>query len=113
MQDNMLRSLKNFLDMMIVEKSSSNNTITSYKNDIIDLFAFLKKNNITLTLISYKEIDLYVMHLYKLNLTNATIARKISAIRTFFAFLLSDGMIDNNPTIELLLPKKNILFQKL
>ena len=106
MQNNMVRNLENFLEMMTVEKLVSANTIVSYRSDINDLLLFLTSNNMALEAATYNQLSLYISHLHDMSYTSSTIARKISAIRTFFSFLLLDGVTTANPTTRLALPKK-------
>lgn len=108
----MTRKLENFLEMMTVERLISTNTLISYKNDINDLLHFLAANDIRLEGVTYNQLVLYLSHLHEMSFAASTIARKISAIRTFFSFLFLDGVILYNPSINLSLPKKPHLLPK-
>ena len=93
------------------EKNYSNNTIVSYKNDLIQLLNYLKDHEI-LKINNVQYIDQsimrrYIVYLKKNNYSVRSIARKISTIRSFFIFLLREGIIKINPTINLITPKIN------
>jgi len=91
------------------EKNYSNNTIISYKNDLLQLLNYLKEYKI-IKRDSIKYIDpsimrKYIVYLKKCNYSVRSICRKISTIRSFFKFLSREGMVDINPTINLTTPK--------
>jgi len=91
------------------EKNYSNNTIISYKNDLLQLLNYLKEYKI-IKRDSIKYIDpsimrKYIVYLKKCNYSVRSICRKISTIRSFFKFLSREGMVDINPTINLITPK--------
>jgi len=93
------------------EKNYSNNTIVSYRNDLMQLLKYLKDDKI-LKVPSVQYIDRsimrkYIVYLKKNNYSVRSIARKVSTIRSFFKFLLREGIIKINPTINLITPKIN------
>jgi tyrosine recombinase XerC len=93
------------------EKNYSNHTIVSYKNDLMQLLKYLKDDKI-LKVPSVQYIDRsimrkYIVYLKKDNYSVRSIARKVSTIRSFFNFLLREGIIKINPTINLITPKIN------
>ena len=101
----------NFLKYLDAELNFSEATIKSYKLDLADFFSFLKKSNI-----DYKSIDRYgvreyLKYLGNKNLKNSSIARRISSIRSFYNYLLLQGIVSKNifksirnPKIERKLP---------
>jgi len=93
------------------EKNYSNNTIVSYKNDLIQLLNYLKDHEILkINNVQYVDQSImrrYIVYLKKNNYSVRSIARKISTIRSFFIFLLREGIIKINPTINLITPKIN------
>lgn len=99
--------LEQFLEKILVERESSNNTIIAYKVDIKDFFEFLKKiSKENLTEISLDNLRDYISSLSKNNfLQSKTIARKISAIKQFFLFLHEEKIIKINIACNLETPK--------
>ena len=91
------------------EKNYSNNTVISYKNDLIQLLNYLKDNKIlkanNIQCINRNIMRKYIVYLKKNNYSVRSISRKISTIRSFFNFLSREGMIKTNPTINLITPK--------
>lgn len=100
-----------FLESMALERGSSNNTIQSYKTDLMDLVAFISKNHLAVEAVSLDQLRAYVSELStRRSLKPKSISRKISAIRQFFSFLMQEHMIKENPSLDLEIPKtpKNI-----
>ncbi|MDD5015366.1 MAG: site-specific integrase, partial [Atribacterota bacterium] len=94
------------------EKNYSNHTIVSYRNDLMQLLKYLKDDKILkvpsvqyVQFIDRSIMRKYIVYLKKNNYSVRSIARKVSTIRSFFKFLLREGIIKINPTINLITPK--------
>lgn len=77
------------------QKKMSYNTIDNYIRDIHQFKSFLKKDLIT---VSQSDIDNFIRHLNSLNLTPASVNRKLASIKKFYAFLMREHLISSNPT---------------
>ena len=96
-----------FFEMLIAERfCATENTILSYRNDINDLHEYLKKKNIGIVEITQSIIQNFIIHLAKNNLSSKTIGRKISTYRQFFLFLTSEGYLNENPVLNIAMPKR-------
>ncbi len=104
--------LNNFIEMLAVERSAANNTILSYRKDISDLILFLTSKNNDITKVNHSEIVCYINDLNNQKLANSTIARKISSIRQFFEFMISEKLRPDNPALKIAIPKRNQLLPK-
>jgi len=93
--------LDEFLDYLKVEKGLSDLTLKSYKTDIVKLLNFLKKD---IRKIDSNDISNFLKN-QRREVLPQTIARRISSIKTFFKFLLSENQIDKNPTINIRSPR--------
>ncbi|HQJ56956.1 MAG TPA: site-specific tyrosine recombinase XerD [Caldisericia bacterium] len=102
-----LNLFDSFLSYIELEKEYSKNTISSYKNDLDDFKEFLKKIDEDPIEIDKKDIFNYLVFLSKKKLKPASLRRKISALRSFYKFLIREELIENDPTIDLTLPKKD------
>lgn len=96
--------LENFLEMMAAERSAAINTIVSYRNDLTDLVNFLILSKREITSLALDGLDEYMKRLYNQNLSHSSIARKISALRQFCSFLLTEHIIDKNKALEIAIP---------
>ena len=100
----MREEVKSFLNYLAVEKGYSENTIAAYRNDLGDLAKFagetLAKQGAAP---SWRSFDRQGMMAYLLDLKErgyvaTTIARKVAAARSFFDFLVAEGIIKTDPT---------------
>lgn len=89
---------------LLTEQRVSTNTFFSYKRDINQFVGFLEKNAFMLESITSDELKKFVHHLYGLKLSARSIGRKISTLKTFFAYLASHFDIKNHAK-ELHIPK--------
>jgi len=98
-----------FLEFLSVEKGASGNTVAAYRNDLGQLTGFLdaKKNGGALNwpAVSQTQILDYILHLKSQDYAEATVARKVAAVKSFFAFLQAEGKLKINPTETLASPK--------
>ncbi|MEX0783703.1 MAG: site-specific tyrosine recombinase/integron integrase [Dehalococcoidia bacterium] len=97
-----------FLNFLAVEKNASNNTIAAYKNDLAQFKGFLvRPGNGTApwTTIRGEGIVDYVADLRDRQYKDATVARKVAAVKSFFGFLTAEGLIEGDPTENLKSPQ--------
>ena len=96
--------IKDFLDALVAEVGASVNTVVSYENDLKQMTDFLGDdfNNLT-----HNDIQRFIAELQKKGYKKSSVSRKISAMKDFFKFLLSEKEIKLNPTSEIDAPKKN------
>jgi len=97
--------LKLFFDFLSVEKGLSSNTVASYAHDLKKLvFFFEKKKKFYL---DAKEEDLVdFIHLQsRSGLSARSLARSVSSLKSFYRFLVLDGIVSKNPTVNLTSPK--------
>lgn len=81
-------------------KKVSANTLQSYKHDIYQFIVFARSSGITdVEQIDAKFIDKYLKTLKKSKLSDATVSRNLSCLRTFFKYLVSSKKITFDPTI--------------
>ena len=85
--------LEIFLNHLSVERGASKNTCAAYRRDLTRLIAFAHERDRTIeTLVEGDLID-YVTHLRKESLRESSIARHITAIRSFYSFISRDRQI--------------------
>ncbi len=91
-----------FLNFLSVEKGASGNTILAYKNDLSQFDSFITglRGNGKPREWEQLERDLivdYVLGLKRKNYAEATVARKVAAIKSFFQYMQAEGSIGTNP----------------
>ncbi|MDY6911500.1 MAG: site-specific tyrosine recombinase XerD [Chloroflexota bacterium] len=104
----MISTIKSFLNFLSVEKGFSPNTITAYKNDLTQFAAFteakLAQGGLKTGDWSAVDREMLLANIIALKerqYAPATIARKIAAVKSFFDFLLREGIITNDPTEDI------------
>jgi len=101
--------INSYISFLKNEKNYSDNTIISYKNDLLQLLNYLKDykiiNRNDIKYIDRNIIRKYIVYLKKCDYSVRSICRKISTIRSFFKFILREGIVNINPTINLITPK--------
>src|SRR3990172_9610154 len=101
--------LPSLLDKFVVNLTSqgkSNFTIVAYKKDLEQFVGFLtskEKNDIRE--IKKEDIEGFISKLLQDNYTKKSASRKLNSIRTFFRYLKNEGVIEQNPSLELSHPK--------
>jgi integrase/recombinase XerD len=94
-----------FLEFLSVEKGLSANTIQSYAGDMAKFFLFLRKEKIPWPAARETELVRFVHHQSLAGLSARSLARLISALKSFYKFLILDGRLSVNPTLHLTSPK--------
>ncbi|MBR2840528.1 MAG: tyrosine recombinase XerC [Bacilli bacterium] len=101
-----MKYVYDFLDTLKSQKGFSSHTIKNYKNDLISFCEFAKDRNVDVKLIReyLKKLDE--------NYKSSSISRKVSSLKSYFKYLESENIIDENPLsiignpkIEKTLPK--------
>lgn len=96
-----------FLNYLEIEKNYSNYTILNYERDINDFCMFLKKECIkNYKQVDYKLLRFYLNEMFNKKYSSKTISRNLSSLRTFFKYLLKEGIINSNPMILISNPKE-------
>jgi integrase/recombinase XerD len=99
------RGIRAFLVWCRMEKGLSRNSLEAYAADLAGFHAFAEP----LSNGSYPETETlirYLNSLYERKLSSRTIARHLSAIRSLFHFLLTEGLVLSDPTEHLSSPKQ-------
>ncbi len=97
-----------FLDFLQTEYKYSPNTIAAYKNDLNQFVQFIQKNYPHVeqwTEAADDVVGAYVLYMDEQDYASSSVARKVAAVKSFFNYLISKGMIKENPTTEIESPK--------
>jgi len=97
--------LEAFLEMLAAERGAARLTLAAYRNDLLDLSRFLANRDETLDGASVSALHDYLADASIRRLAPRTLARRLSAIRQFFRFLLTDGMRGDDPSSGLDAPR--------
>jgi integrase/recombinase XerC len=105
--------LHSFIEYIQIEKNYSEYTIQYYQEDIEHLFLFMNEQHLlSLKDVEYFDARLYLTQLFEKEYSRATLARKISSLRSFYKFLMREQIVDDNPFALLSQPKKHLRVPK-
>jgi len=96
-------AISNFLDYLTVEKGLSQNTTEAYRNDLQQLGDFMQEEAKKLGVIppwaafNRQSMLSYLLSLRERSYAPATVARKVAAVKSFFSFMVSEGIMKANP----------------
>jgi integrase/recombinase XerC len=97
-----------FLRYLAVERNSSQLTIKSYREDLIDLADYLIENlgsSVTPSDVTPRDLRGYVAALHEAGYAQTSIARKLASLRSFYRFAQRQQMCDSNPAKPLRNPR--------
>ncbi|MDR3666868.1 MAG: site-specific tyrosine recombinase XerD [Ignavibacteriaceae bacterium] len=100
--------LREYLNILKLEKNLSDNTIDSYKSDLSAFTTFLK-NDFNIDdpeKISYNHVSSFFELLFELELAGSSAARYLSSLKGFFKYLLHANYITKNPVDKIESPKR-------
>ncbi len=101
----MEKQIKHFLEFLQNEKKLSDNTLQSYKRDIIQYQNYLEENGINYAKVLKEDIKAYLNYLKQIGKKASTISRNLASIRSFYQFSIRNKKIKNDPTEDVQSPK--------
>lgn len=99
--------LNRFIQYLRMERGLSANTLSSYERDVNQFILYVEAIGLTeLTAVQRHHISRYMLHLKEQGRKAATLSRHIVSVRAFFHYLVTEGLIVNNPSIYMEAPKQ-------
>ena len=99
--------VSDFLEFLKYQRNYSDYTILSYGEDLKKYKEYLEREGLSFKKIEYSDLRFYLRYLKEEKKEkNSSICRNLSAIRTFYNYLLTKEVIDNNPFVFINGPKK-------
>ena len=95
--------IERFEEMLVGEKNLSLMSVRAYKSDIKEFLQYSDKQ----INVSKIQIENYIEYLHSNNTKQASIMRKISALRQFYIFLFDEKLVPQNPMVDITLKNKN------
>ncbi|QDO97444.1 site-specific tyrosine recombinase XerD [Ferrovibrio terrae] len=100
------RHFDSFLEMLSAERGLAQNSLLAYRTDLADFSGFLAGRNENPETIGTDALRLYMQGLSDEGMTAATAARRLSALRQFFKFLVQENIRKDDPAALLDAPKR-------
>lgn len=94
----LLPTIKLYVRYLRLERNLSTNTIEAYRNDLSHLEAFMMRNNLKLEDVTLEQLHAFAASLHEYGITPRSQARVLSGVRSFFRFLVLDGVVESDPT---------------
>lgn len=96
--------IEKYLEYLKYERKLSDNTYQSYKNNLKQFKKYLIDNDIVN---SSKDVSTEMLkeYLYQLNLSNKSKSHYLTVLKSYYSFLTKEGVIKNNPTNAIKMPK--------
>lgn len=101
----MEKQIRLFLEFLQKDKKLSNNTLQSYKRDIMQYYNYVEDNRMNYTKVNGNDIKSYLEYLDSVGKKTSTISRNLASIRSFYQFLLRTRKVKNDPTEGIQSPK--------
>ncbi|HVT03321.1 MAG TPA: tyrosine recombinase XerC [Thermoanaerobaculia bacterium] len=109
----MTNEIGDFLDYLTYERNVSINTVSAYRDDLESFISFLvndytnsPREALDLRAVDHLTIRAYLAHLARRRLARSSIARHLSSLRSFFRFLIREGVVVQNPARSVATPKR-------
>jgi len=110
--DDLRRAVEDFRRHLEEEKAVSSYTQKSYMTDLQQFVDFMERPGTaggtgveSLTMIEPSDVRGFLVHLYQKKVRKSSMSRKVSALRSFFRFLVREGKIRINPAEAVQSPK--------
>jgi len=94
--------IKHFIEYLSFEKKYSSHTIRAYNDDLnsFQLFCNITFDNEQLEDVNYSQIRSWIVEMVNGNISNRTVNRKISSLKSFYKFLVKTKQIKESPLLR-------------
>lgn len=94
--------ITSFLNYLALEKKYSHHTITAYQNDLNSLQTFCDQEygDESIATVNYAQIRNWIVSLVNAKISNRTINRKVSSLKSFYKFLQKTKQIESSPLVK-------------
>ncbi len=97
--------IASYLEMLTAERGAAGNTIDAYRRDLEHFAGYLEEDGAGIREATTREITDYARSLAEDGLAPASRARKLSAVRQLYKFLVAEGLVAEDPAARLTGPK--------
>ncbi len=101
----MEKQIKLFLEFLQDEKKLSDNTLQSYRRDILQYEEYVERNKINYAKVNEEDVKTYLEHLKEIGKKPSTVSRNLASIRSFYQFLIRIKKVKHDPTENIQSPK--------
>lgn len=98
-------TLEGYESWLVLERGFSGNTLEAYCNDVAKLLQYLGQQVLEPTEVCAEDLSLFIGEMADLGIAARSRARILAGVRSFFRFLLLEGYIDSDPSVQLETPQ--------
>jgi integrase/recombinase XerD len=95
-----------FTAYLKVEKGLARLSVSAYLSDLLQFAEFLEGRKHTLLAAQREDVRQFLQQLFANQVDGRSVARKLSALRHFYRYLLLDDLLDHDPTLNIDSPKR-------
>ena len=99
------KQIASFLEFIENDKKLSDNTLQSYRRDVLQYQKYVEENKINYAKVKQEDIKAYLQHLQDINKKASTISRNLASIRLFYQYELRNNKVKADPTEGIQSPK--------
>lgn len=99
------RYITAFLESLRHERNASPRTIAAYGSDLGQFVDWLERQGLDVTTLTYRRLRGYLGELDRARYSRRTIARKLSSVRSFYAYMVDRGLVAGSPADVVATPK--------
>ncbi|MGI9385855.1 MAG: site-specific integrase, partial [Methyloligellaceae bacterium] len=99
--------LDQFVEMLSAARGAALNTLDAYRRDLFDFSEFLNRERLTVQTVRTADIRKYFVEVAEAGLSTASRARRLSALRQFFRFLIAEDHREDDPAASIEGPKRS------
>ena len=99
------RCIDRFADALWLESGLSDNTLAAYRRDLLTFARHQLKRNRTLVGATREDLQAHLGDRFSLGISASSSARSLSALRRFYRFLLREGEIELDPSLDIASPR--------
>ncbi len=97
--------IEGFLEMLQTERGAAANTVSAYRHDLGEFETFLSKRGSEFRTATSHHVQSYLKFLDDAGLKNSTQARRLSAVKQLFTYLLGEEIRNDDPSLNIDSPK--------
>ncbi len=94
-----------FVTHLQVERGASPHTVRAYSADLGRYLEWAERSHIDPVHLTHRQLRLYLAELDRARYARTTVARRLSAVRSWFSYLTAEGVVDSDPSAVLSAPK--------
>ncbi len=98
--------VEEYLDYCRIEKGLSENSVLSYQGDLKHLLMFCQRNEWNEGPQEYLQVIEFLNDLHQKNLSSSSLMRMTSTLRNFYRYLVQNGKLKVDPTVQLEAPRR-------